>query len=90
MNRYDISLRQIYTANELHAQMAESLPLPDYYGGNLDALYDVLTEQGEGWFLHFFECDEAKAALGKYFERFQIMCQKAQSNNPKLEIIFDE
>ena len=29
-----------------HAHLAERLDLPSYYGRNLDALYDVLTEIG--------------------------------------------
>lgn len=28
----------------LHEYLAERLPLPEYYGKNLDALYDFLTE----------------------------------------------
>ncbi|MBQ9696817.1 MAG: barstar family protein, partial [Oscillospiraceae bacterium] len=35
--------------------LAQMLGFPDYYGKNLDALYDLLTEQGEEtlvWILH--------------------------------------
>ena len=37
----------ISTREELHAALARELALPDWYGGNLDALYDTLTEYGE-------------------------------------------
>ena len=30
----------------VHNHLAERLQLPSYYGRNLDALYDVLTELG--------------------------------------------
>jgi len=32
---------------ELHAYLAEKLQLPSWYGANLDALYDCLTEIAE-------------------------------------------
>lgn len=31
----------------LHSYLRERMSLPDYYGNNFDALYDVLTEIGE-------------------------------------------
>ena len=36
----------ISTREELHAALARELALPDWYGGNLDALWDLLTELG--------------------------------------------
>ena len=49
-----IDLKGITTKEELHALLRKELPLPEYYGDNLDAFYDVLTEQGEGWNLIFY------------------------------------
>ena len=37
--------KEILSIDELHAQLKEKLELPDYYGANLDALWDCLT----GW-----------------------------------------
>lgn len=44
-------MREVYlkgsefqSVKEIHEFLAEKLELPPYYGGNLDALYDVLTE----------------------------------------------
>ena len=36
---------------DLHAELREKLSLPDYYGGNLDALNDCLGERREGYLL---------------------------------------
>lgn len=36
---------RIQTVADFHAQVRESLDLPDYYGDNLDALWDCL----KGW-----------------------------------------
>ena len=35
---------KIGNAKELHRVFADTLSLPDYYGSNLDALHDVLTD----------------------------------------------
>ena len=42
--RYEIDLSGVYNPDNLHEVIAEVLPLPDYYGGNLDALHDCLTD----------------------------------------------
>ena len=38
---------QLSTREEMHAYLAKMLHLPAYYGNNLDALHDCLTEIGE-------------------------------------------
>lgn len=40
-----IDVSEIRSVRELHACLKRELDLPDYYGNNLDALYDVLTER---------------------------------------------
>ena len=44
--RYEIDLRGIESRGELHDLLEHTLQLPDYYGRNLDALRDVLSETG--------------------------------------------
>lgn len=36
--------RKMTTRQEMHAHLADKLVLPAYYGKNLDALYDCLSE----------------------------------------------
>lgn len=45
---YELDGREMTTREALHAHLAQQLPLPDWYGRNLDALYDALTEMGGG------------------------------------------
>ena len=42
-----INGREIADKQELHRVLAEQLEFPPYYGGNLDALYDLLSTAGE-------------------------------------------
>lgn len=39
-----LDARRLSTREEAHIYLREALELPDYYGNNLDALYDCLTE----------------------------------------------
>lgn len=38
---------QLLESKEAHEYLQEKLGLPEYYGGNLDALYDCLMEMSE-------------------------------------------
>ena len=52
---YELDGRQLASLPEAHDYLAQMLGFPDYYGKNLDALYDLLTGQGEEtlvWILH--------------------------------------
>ena len=42
--RYVLDALKMKTKTEAHSYLKEVLRLPEYYGGNLDALYDCLTE----------------------------------------------
>ncbi len=42
MNEITLCARRISEPN-VHEYFARKFPLPDYYGNNLDAFYDVLT-----------------------------------------------
>jgi len=81
MTEFTIDLHDCYTADDLHARVAEVLPLPDYYGNNLDALHDVLTEQSEGWDITFTGCSDAEVTLGKYMRKLKLMCSAAATEN---------
>ena len=42
--RYKVDFSNIEDYREIHQILKESLDFPDYYGGNLDALFDCLTD----------------------------------------------
>ncbi|MBR6080279.1 MAG: barstar family protein [Treponema sp.] len=66
-----IDLGTVTNRDELHNLLAQSLHFPEYYGRNLDALFDLLTEPHEMWNLIFKNTASAKATLGEYFDHFR-------------------
>lgn len=67
-----------------HSHLAERLELPTYYGRNLDALYDVLTEIGEETELVLTDPAAVAEQMGKYGEALLATMQEAAEENPRL------
>ena len=68
-----------------HDVLVEALALPQWYGTNLDALYDCLTsimEETDITLQHF-------GKLSSAFAGFREVFQDAQEANPNLHIIFE-
>ncbi len=86
---YYVDLAGVSTKDEFHKLLAEVLPLPDYYGGNLDALYDVLTEDGEGWNVIFYNTAKAPE-LADYLNKARKMAKRAIKETQDLKIRFFE
>ena len=47
MKKVILDCEKLLQPEQAHMYLAEKLDFPDYYGKNLDALYDCLTEIGE-------------------------------------------
>ncbi|WP_455645467.1 barstar family protein [Methanosphaera sp.] len=56
-----------------HDYLIEMLDLPDYYGKNLDALYDCLTEIGVETEIHLINSNEV--SLDLYDTFFDAACE---------------
>lgn len=69
-----------------HSHLAQRLDLPTYYGRNLDALYDVLTEIGADTELILEDPAAVVENLGKYGEALLSTMQEAAEANPHLII----
>ena len=67
-----------------HTHLAERMELPEYYGRNLDALYDVLTEIGEETEIVLTDPAAVVEQMGKYGEALLATMQEAAEENPKL------
>lgn len=70
---------------QAHNYLMEALALPGYYGKNLDALYDCLTELGETE-IRFVNLG---AAGDSYFAKVLSVFREAQEDNPRLHLCYD-
>ncbi len=88
--QYEIDLSNIFSVDEFHDVLRENLPLPEYYGGTLDALFDVFTDEGCKWTIHFTGVSDAEAILGKYMRSFKRMCERACAESEEMRIEFTD
>ena len=71
---------------QLH--IAEVFSFPDWYGRNLDALFDLLTAWTEPAVIHLLDGAEMDAALGAYARGLRRVFADAAAQNPNLTLRF--
>lgn len=84
MNRVQLSARAWRNEGDAHSALAQGLSFPDYYGRNLDALHDCLTELTDTQ-LVIEDC----ALAAQRIERWPVFLQvffDAAMENPGLQI----
>lgn len=83
-----IDLSNVTTKSELHDILAKELPLPEHYGHNLDALYDVLTETTETWNIIIYNTSAMEKENPDYLNRLKKLTSRAQKESGNLKIRF--
>ena len=68
-----------------HSHLKSALELPEHYGNNLDALYDILTERGGPAKIILKHAEDMAAALGGYGDMLLSTLQEAAEQNISLE-----
>ena len=86
MRRITLALAYLQSREELHTYLQEALELPDYYGGNLDALYDLLTENTEPLEITISEEVQQEEYLGDYGTQLLCVLQDAAAVNDSLSL----
>ena len=82
MKKCVLDCSTISNPEDFHDALVEALVLPQWYGTNLDALYDCLTaitEPTEITLLHFSQ-------LGAQYAGFEAVFQDAACDNPRIRI----
>lgn len=74
----------IFTSPDLHDALSSALAFPDYYGRNLDALYDCLTEISQDTHLILQNWHHIEAHLKDYSGKAVYVFHCAMDDNPHL------
>lgn len=81
---YRINCTNLDDAKDLHRRIAACLSFPDWYGNNLDALYDILTEIGTPTHLILTGWDDSLS----FAQGFRSVFEEAELENPDISVTF--
>ena len=72
MKLIELDLNTFETKEDVHSFLAEEMEFPEYYGNNLDALYDVLTsELTDNYCVHMVRLTGENAPLADFAVRLE-------------------
>lgn len=89
MNVITIDCADIRDKAGFHAAVAKALSFPDYYGNNLDALHDCLTDIFADIQIQFENWRLLEEKLGSYTAAIQWAMSHAAEENPNIQVWFD-
>lgn len=79
--------RRMTDRSAAHDYLKERLDLPDHYGRNLDALYDLLSEFGAPTVITVPHADTIKTNLGAYGDALLKTLRDAADKNLNISIV---
>ena len=85
MKTIELDFKELYTPRQIHEYIAQKLGFPEYYGKNLDALYDCLTDMTGG--IRLYHAAEMRRSLLTYGEKILRVLKDAQSDALKVEFV---
>ena len=81
--RIVLDAMRLQSKDEAHKYLRDALNFPEYYGGNLDALHDCLTELDD----IEIEFMNTERVSGGYFARVMNVFKDSAEENPELKIL---
>lgn len=66
MRIVELNGRNMETKESTHSYLKQKLDLPEYYGGNLDGLWDILSSHSEPLIIELYNEKELIENLGEY------------------------
>ena len=90
MRKVLLDFKPAKTVEWIHEYLKFELEFNDYYGNNLDALYDLLTERAGPTRIVIRRGDTLVSWLGDYGKSLIQTMLDADRANPGLEVLFDK
>ena len=88
MREFTLDCTKISDKAELHKAISEELSFPEWYGNNLDALYDCLTGITDDICMIVEGLEVLEEKLGSYALSFRKVMLRAADENDKLRVAF--
>ena len=86
---YTLDLSGVKGPTAFHAKVKEILPVPEWYGSNLDALYDVLTDPSfPGGTITVKGYSELAENSPRYLDALRRLCRDVELERDDLTISF--
>ena len=82
--------KKITSKQLLHTYFADEMKFPEWYGKNLDALFDSLTDINEETEIELINRPALHEHLGEYAKAFEKMLRDAHEENEDIKIITAE
>ncbi len=89
MQIISLELEKMHSLPALHKYLHRKLALPTYYGANLDALYDCLTDITEDIQICIPKAVGSDEYLGWYGRQLLLVMQDAAATNEHLQLIIE-
>lgn len=86
MKQIVLDCAKIEDRRQLHEALGRELAFPEWYGHNLDALHDCLTELPEEVKLILFNWRLLQERLGDYAARLIYVLHCSSEENPKFQV----
>lgn len=87
MKKITIDCKPLSTPAAVHQALAQALSFPDYYGHNLDALYDCLTDISKQTELTLTNFHALHYAVGDWCGKLLYVFREACEENPHLTVM---
>ncbi len=89
MKEFTLRAEKCQSISDLHEELFRGIPLPGWYGRNLDGLYDCLTTMGSDLTLSVEDTAALRANLGPYADRFLRVLEDVNRENPHFFLVVD-
>ena len=87
---YTIDFTGVSDKEEFHDRVREGIEVPDYYGNNLDALYDILTEDYTDKVIRIVGLERVAPDMRDYALKFRRLCDDICEEYEEIKFIFKE
>ncbi|MBR3357801.1 MAG: barstar family protein [Solobacterium sp.] len=88
--RIELDAKDIENRHKMYTFFREKITVPEYFGANLDALYDVLSEYDEDVSFIFTRENTRRITREEYAWKVVMIIARCMQENPHIHMVFCE